>query len=188
MKAVDAKKAIQDMAGHSQNGTMECLLRLEDCPLKEKVKTFEEAYYTQFGVPFPQGGRYRAAALGFYQRDNGNPSYQERIQTMEESLSKLMVESTKLYHSRYAQNIKVPLILGRPFLSSAHAKIDVFKRKITLKVGDDKIMLKNNNPTNSKIRRVYVLGLRETMELDLEARLMREALILNRSLDHVYGD
>nr|GEU42499.1 hypothetical protein [Tanacetum cinerariifolium] len=86
------------------------------------------------------------------------------------------------------ENIKVPLILERPFLSSAHAKIDVFKRKITLKVGDDKIMVKKNNPTNRRIRRVYVLGLRETMELDLEARLMEEALILNRSLDHVYGD
>ncbi|GJX11520.1 hypothetical protein Tco_0201379 [Tanacetum coccineum] len=30
------------------------------------------------------------------------------------------------------KDIKVPLILGRPFLSTAHAKIDVFKRKITL--------------------------------------------------------
>ncbi|GJV88116.1 peptidyl-prolyl cis-trans isomerase CYP22 [Tanacetum coccineum] len=59
----------------------------KDCPLKDEGKTFEEAYYTQFGVPFPQGGRYRAAALGFYQRDNGNPSYQERRHTMEESLN-----------------------------------------------------------------------------------------------------
>nr|GEZ87491.1 hypothetical protein [Tanacetum cinerariifolium] len=31
------------------------------------------------------------------------------------------------------EDIKVPLILGRPFLSTAHAKIDVFKRKITLR-------------------------------------------------------
>ncbi|GJR08941.1 uncharacterized mitochondrial protein-like protein [Tanacetum coccineum] len=45
----------------------------KDCSLKEEGKTFEEAYYTQFGVPFPNVGRYRAAALGFYQRDNGNP-------------------------------------------------------------------------------------------------------------------
>ncbi|GJU48154.1 hypothetical protein Tco_1217709 [Tanacetum coccineum] len=37
----------------------------KDCPIKEDGKAFEEAYYTQFGVPFPQGGRYRAAALGF---------------------------------------------------------------------------------------------------------------------------
>ncbi|GKD71100.1 zinc finger, CCHC-type containing protein [Tanacetum coccineum] len=78
--------------------------------------------------------------------------------------------------------------VGRPFLSTACTKIDLFKRKITLRVGDDKIVFKNNNPTNSIIRRVYALGLKERMELDLEARLMGEALILNRSLDLTYGD
>ncbi|GJU77711.1 formin-like protein 1 [Tanacetum coccineum] len=66
-----------------------------DCPLTEEEKAFEEAYYTQFGVSFPPGGRYRTAAPGFYQRYNGNPSYQERRKTMEESLSKFMAESTK---------------------------------------------------------------------------------------------
>ncbi|GJX35744.1 retrovirus-related pol polyprotein from transposon TNT 1-94 [Tanacetum coccineum] len=45
------------------------------------------------------------------------------------------------------EDVKVPLILGRPFLSTAHAKIDVFKRKITLRT-----------------------------------------LVLNRSLDPLYGD
>ncbi|GJQ93106.1 putative reverse transcriptase domain-containing protein, partial [Tanacetum coccineum] len=49
----------------------------KDCPLKEEGKTLEETYYTQFGVPFPQAGRYRAAGPKFYQRDNGNLSYQE---------------------------------------------------------------------------------------------------------------
>ncbi|GKD13148.1 hypothetical protein Tco_1197555, partial [Tanacetum coccineum] len=34
----------------------------KDFPLKEEGKTLEEAYNTQFGVPF-QGGQYRAAAL-----------------------------------------------------------------------------------------------------------------------------
>ncbi|GJZ10583.1 hypothetical protein Tco_0545342, partial [Tanacetum coccineum] len=65
------------------------------CPLKEEGKTVEEAYYTQFDAPFQQGGQYKAAALGFYQRNNVNPSYQERRQSMEESLSKFMSESTK---------------------------------------------------------------------------------------------
>nr|GEU63179.1 hypothetical protein [Tanacetum cinerariifolium] len=46
----------------------------KDCPLKKEGKTLEEAYYTQFGVHFQQGGQYRAATLGFYERDNGNPS------------------------------------------------------------------------------------------------------------------
>ncbi|GJX08375.1 hypothetical protein Tco_0196307 [Tanacetum coccineum] len=67
----------------------------KDFPLKEEGKTFEEAYYTQFGVSFPQGGRYRAAALGFYQRDSRNPLYQERRQTMEKSLTKFMAGSAK---------------------------------------------------------------------------------------------
>nr|GEV96716.1 hypothetical protein [Tanacetum cinerariifolium] len=75
----------------------------KDCPLKEEGKTLEEAYCTQFGVPFPQGGRYRVAALGFYQRDNGNPLYQERRQTMEELLSKFMIESAK----RHDDNINL---------------------------------------------------------------------------------
>ncbi|GJU26462.1 glycosyl transferase, family 8 protein [Tanacetum coccineum] len=38
------------------------------------------------------------------------------------------------------EDIKVPLILGRPFLSTARAKIDVYKRKITLRVGEEKIV------------------------------------------------
>ncbi|GJV43056.1 hypothetical protein Tco_1427592 [Tanacetum coccineum] len=67
----------------------------KDCPLKEEGNTLEEAYYTQFGVPFPNAGRYRVVAPRFYQRDNGNPSYQERRQMMEESLSKFMAESAK---------------------------------------------------------------------------------------------
>ncbi|GKE57667.1 putative ribonuclease H-like domain-containing protein, partial [Tanacetum coccineum] len=40
------------------------------------------------------------------------------------------------------EDVKVPLILGRPFFSTVHAKIDVFKRKITLRVGDEKIIFK----------------------------------------------
>ncbi|GKA17135.1 hypothetical protein Tco_0696972 [Tanacetum coccineum] len=66
----------------------------KDFPLKEEGKTLEEAYYTQFGGPFQRGG-YRATTPGFYQRNNVNPSYQEQRQTMEDTLSKFMSESTK---------------------------------------------------------------------------------------------
>ncbi|GJZ55396.1 lysophospholipid acyltransferase 1-like protein [Tanacetum coccineum] len=38
------------------------------------------------------------------------------------------------------EDIKVPLNLRRPFLSTAQDKIDVFKRKFTLKEKDDKIV------------------------------------------------
>ncbi|GJU21358.1 hypothetical protein Tco_1154700 [Tanacetum coccineum] len=61
------------------------------------------------------------------------------------------------------EDVKVPLFLERPFLTTARAKIDVYKRKITLR-------------------------LRERIELDLEARLMGETLVLNRSLDPFLED
>nr|GEX27515.1 hypothetical protein [Tanacetum cinerariifolium] len=383
----DAKVAVEEMVG--------CELckgphYTKDCPLKEEVKTLEEAYYIQFFVPFQQGRQYRATAPGFYQRNNANPSYQERRQSMEESLRKFMNESTKrheensnlikeirastdaairnqgssiktleiqirqmsnvlhergfgglpstietnsrdhvksisttikiettlirrigssqyavssqlnsklMFKSRQAtipilsrlngyycnekgsyrpqyldsyscgvtvhndslpqkekdpgrasisvmplstylnlglgelahtkltvklaysmvkppkgiaenvlvgigkfiflvdfivldmhEDVKVPLILGRPFLSTVHAKIYVFKRKITLRVGDEKIIFKSVKPASSLIKRVYVLSLRKRMELDLEARLIGETLVLNRSLDLLYRD
>nr|GEU88063.1 integrase, catalytic region, zinc finger, CCHC-type, peptidase aspartic, catalytic [Tanacetum cinerariifolium] len=50
-------------------------------------------------------GGYRAVALGFYQRNNANPSYQERRQSMEETLSKFMSESAKK-HEKNSNMIK----------------------------------------------------------------------------------
>nr|GEV88376.1 hypothetical protein [Tanacetum cinerariifolium] len=85
-------------------------------------------------------------------------------------------------------DVKVPLILERPFLSTAHAKIDVFKRKITLRVGDEKIIFKSVKPASSLIKRVYMLSLKEKMKLDLEAKLTGETLVINRSLDPLYED
>ncbi|GJS83975.1 hypothetical protein Tco_0750516 [Tanacetum coccineum] len=269
-----------------------------DFPLKEEGKTLKEAYYTQFGGPF-QGGGYKAAALGFYQRNNANPSYQERRQSMEDTLIKFMSESAKrhednsnlikeiraltdaairnqgasiknleiqieqmskvlqergfgslpssteanprdqvklisttieadsypirrasvsviplstylnlglgeLAHTKLtvkladrtvkypkgiAENVlAVPLILKRPFLSTACAKIDVYKRKITLRNGEEIISFKSVKPTSSLIKRVYMPSLRERIELDLEARLMGETLVINRSLDPLSGD
>ncbi|GKA04440.1 hypothetical protein Tco_0683560 [Tanacetum coccineum] len=141
MNVANAKKAIQEMANHSQKWHNEMYTRTrstntfgglaaiqaqlnnlgreinkvnekvyaaqvgcESCkgpnytkyyPLKEDIKVFEEAFYTQYGLPFPSGGRFRAAAPGFYERDNRNPSYQEQRQTMEESMKKFMAESAK---------------------------------------------------------------------------------------------
>ncbi|GKC34202.1 uncharacterized mitochondrial protein-like protein, partial [Tanacetum coccineum] len=64
----------------------------KDCLQKEE--TLEEAYYMQSGGPF-QGGGYRATTPGYYQRNNANPSYQERRQSMKDTLSKFMSESAK---------------------------------------------------------------------------------------------
>nr|GEX68078.1 hypothetical protein [Tanacetum cinerariifolium] len=50
----------------------------------------------------------------------------------------------------------VSLILGRPFLSTAHLKIDVYRRKVTLRVGDEKLVFKSIKPASSIIKRVFM--------------------------------
>ncbi|GKC29626.1 hypothetical protein Tco_1036920 [Tanacetum coccineum] len=67
----------------------------KDYLLKEEGKALEEAYKTHFGAIYQPGGQYRAEGLGFYQRNNGNSSYPDRRQTLEESLTKFMPESAK---------------------------------------------------------------------------------------------
>ncbi|GJX18011.1 putative reverse transcriptase domain-containing protein [Tanacetum coccineum] len=86
------------------------------------------------------------------------------------------------------EDIKVPLILGIPFLSTARAKIVVYKRKITVRAGEERIVFTSVKPASSLIKRVYMLSLRERMELDLEARLTGETLVSNRSLDPFFED
>ncbi|GJX12729.1 ribonuclease H-like domain-containing protein [Tanacetum coccineum] len=74
----------------------------------------------------------------------------------------------------------VPLIPGRPFLSTAHSKIDVFKRKITLRVGEEKLVFKSVKPATSIIKRVFVIK-----SLDLNTKLIREG---DESFDPTYGN
>ncbi|GJZ89110.1 reverse transcriptase domain-containing protein [Tanacetum coccineum] len=66
------------------------------------------------------------------------------------------------------EDVKVPLILKKPFLSTAHAKIDVFRRKITLRAGDEKIIFKSMKPASSLIKKVYMLGLREQLRIQVD--------------------
>ncbi|GJS66041.1 putative reverse transcriptase domain-containing protein [Tanacetum coccineum] len=97
-----------------------------------------------------------------------------------------LADMTMKYPKGIAKNVLVRI--ERPFLSTARAKIDVYKRKITLRVGEERIVFISVKPAISLIKRVYMLSLRERMEFDLEARLMGETLVLNRSLDHFFED
>ncbi|GKB94673.1 reverse transcriptase domain-containing protein, partial [Tanacetum coccineum] len=86
------------------------------------------------------------------------------------------------------EDFKTPLILERPFLSTAHAIINMFKAKITLSVRNDKIFFKSNKPTSNIIKRVYALGLLESRKLGLETRLMGNELRKNKSQDPNFED
>ncbi|GJV15462.1 hypothetical protein Tco_1360785 [Tanacetum coccineum] len=113
--AADAKVAIQEMAEYSQkwhNGTSRTRSTETSDGLaaiqaklnnlgREIKKVNEKVYAAQFGAPFQQGGQYRATSLGFYQRNNANPSYQERRQSMEESLRKFMSKSAKRHEENF---------------------------------------------------------------------------------------
>ncbi|GJX39530.1 ribonuclease H-like domain-containing protein [Tanacetum coccineum] len=72
------------------------------------------------------------------------------------------------------------LILGRPFLSTAHSKIDVFKRKITLRVGEEKLVFKSVKPATSIIKRVFMIK-----SLDSKTKLIKE---VDESFDPIYGN
>ncbi|GJW50619.1 retrovirus-related pol polyprotein from transposon TNT 1-94 [Tanacetum coccineum] len=78
----------------------------------------------------------------------------------------------------------VPLILGRPFLSTAHAKIDVFKIKITLRIREEKLVFKSIKPATSIIRRVHVL--KEGTNLDSKTEFIGETV--NESFNPHYGN
>nr|GEY01228.1 hypothetical protein [Tanacetum cinerariifolium] len=62
------------------------------------------------------------------------------------------------------------------------------RRKITLRVEDEKIIFKSVKPASSLIKRVYYNSNFLSYQLDLEARLMGETLVLNRSLEPLYRD
>ncbi|GJW18394.1 ribonuclease H-like domain-containing protein [Tanacetum coccineum] len=74
----------------------------------------------------------------------------------------------------------VPFILRRPFLSTAHSKIDIFKRKITLRIGEEKLVFKSIKPTTSIIKRVFVIK-----SLDSKIELIGEG---DEPFDPTYGN
>ncbi|GKC10780.1 hypothetical protein Tco_1007562 [Tanacetum coccineum] len=96
-------------SGNTSNGLAVIQAQLNNLS-REIKKVNERVYAAQVGCElfwsaFPQVGRYRAAAPRFYQMDNGNPSYPEKRQNMEESLNKFMVESAKR-HDEHSSLIK----------------------------------------------------------------------------------
>ncbi|GJX33450.1 zinc knuckle CX2CX4HX4C containing protein [Tanacetum coccineum] len=40
------------------------------------------------------------------------------------------------------EDFRMPIILGRPLLATAHAKVDIFRKSISLKVGNEKVIFK----------------------------------------------
>ncbi|GJR17013.1 mitochondrial proton/calcium exchanger protein-like protein isoform X1 [Tanacetum coccineum] len=247
------------------------LTEMHETAASAKVLIQEMAEYSQKwhnGTSRTIRGGYRVTTPWFYQRNNANPSYQERRQSMEETLSKFMSESAKRHDknsnlikeirastdaairnqgasiktleiqigqmrksistiveadsylirrmgsSQYAKgsygpqfseayseashinnsiprkekdpgSFTLPCFINNVCFDNALAELGA---SITLRVEEEKIIFKSVKPASSLIKRVYMLSLRERIELDLEARLMGETLVLNRSLDPFFED
>ncbi|GJU21732.1 hypothetical protein Tco_1155074 [Tanacetum coccineum] len=186
--------------------------------LGREIKKVNERVYAAQVRCESCGGRYRVAAPGFYQRDNRNPLYQERRETMEESLSKFMAESAmrhdknsnlinRLIIDSYKEKEALKsLLMDKPRIGyQIEASINVRDSAILedslppkekypgrlSKLTPIKLIIKLADRTIKRPKGIaenVLVGLRERMELDLEGRLMREALILNRSCNPTYGD
>nr|GEV10527.1 RNA-directed DNA polymerase homolog [Tanacetum cinerariifolium] len=170
--AIDAKVAIQEMAEYSQkwhNGTS----RIRSTKTSDGLAKIQ-AQLNNLGTEIKKVNKKVYAAQVGCEQCKG-PYHTKDFPLKEEVLD-------------MPEDVKVSLILGRPFLSTSHAKIDVFKCKITLRDGNEKIIFNSVKPASSLIKRVYMLGLTERIELDLDARLIGETLVLNRSIDPLYGD
>ncbi|GJX25324.1 hypothetical protein Tco_0231620 [Tanacetum coccineum] len=129
-------------------------------------------------MSFPQGGRYRAAALGFYQRDNVNPSYQERRQTMEESMSKFMAESAKRHdeNSNLIKEIQAAMddAIRNQGPSIKALGIQIGQLSKVLQERGSGIILSSNelNP------RDYVKSISTAVEIDMTSIRLLEELML----------
>nr|GEV55703.1 hypothetical protein [Tanacetum cinerariifolium] len=111
MKATDAKKAIQDMADHSQKWHNRKSTKAKSTDIVNGLAVIQ-AQLNNIGREIKKVNDivYRAATLGFYQRDNGNPLYQERRKTMEELLNAVILNqraSIKALEIQISQMSKV---------------------------------------------------------------------------------
>ncbi|GJW93857.1 hypothetical protein Tco_0173529 [Tanacetum coccineum] len=116
MNAIEAKKAIQEMAKYSQKWHDESSNRKKGTKtsdgiaaiqaqvnnlgrefkkMNERVYAAQEGYEICKGPHYTKDCQFKAAVPGYYQRNNGNPSYQERRQSFEESVSKFMTKSAR---------------------------------------------------------------------------------------------
>ncbi|GJY83195.1 hypothetical protein Tco_0496571 [Tanacetum coccineum] len=73
------------------------------------------------------------------------------------------------------QDIKDALILGRPFLSTARAKIDVYKRKITLRIGKERIIFKSVRGSLDLLNEDYI----ELNDLNEPFKLKRNQVLVD---------
>ncbi|GKE08154.1 hypothetical protein Tco_1411705 [Tanacetum coccineum] len=49
------------------------------------------------------------------------------------------------------EDFRMPIILGRPLLATAHAKVDIFRKSVSLEVGNQKVIFKTKNNSDKTL-------------------------------------
>ncbi|GJS99341.1 putative reverse transcriptase domain-containing protein [Tanacetum coccineum] len=139
-------------------------------------KKIKEVRHGEYGQTTPfngnNEGKFRVGPPGYYTKTDNRPPYGERRQSLEELLAKHQEESARRSTLGIVENVPVKIdeflfpsdfviidntpsettILGRPFLDTIHAEIDVFVGKFSLRINEDRIsfdtMRKDHNYTN----------------------------------------
>ncbi|GJZ03517.1 hypothetical protein Tco_0536792 [Tanacetum coccineum] len=203
--ATDAKTTIHEMASYSQkwhNGTSKgrsietfdglAAIQAQLNNLGREIKKVNEKVYVAQVGDIEQQLRIlsKEQRKSFVPRTKIRALTDAAIRNQGASIKTLVIQIGKM--SKICPRISklgfLTLSTERPFLSTARAKIDVYKRKITLRVEEERMVFTSVKPASRLIKRVYILSLRERMELDLEARVMGDTLVLNRSLDPFFED
>ncbi|GKB64472.1 hypothetical protein Tco_0920658 [Tanacetum coccineum] len=91
-----------------------------------------------------------------------------------------ILSHTRLTIELADRTIKQPRGIAENVLSTTHSKIDVYQRKFTLRVEEEKLVFKSIKPATSIIRRVFMLK-----DLDSKTKLISED---NESFDPLYGN
>ncbi|GKA40151.1 zinc knuckle CX2CX4HX4C containing protein [Tanacetum coccineum] len=64
------------------------------------------------------------------------------------------------------EDIRMPIILGRPLLATAHANLDIFRKSISLEVGSEKVIFKMSSFTTTNFESVRSIKSKTFLEDD----------------------
>ncbi|GJU92051.1 hypothetical protein Tco_1304474 [Tanacetum coccineum] len=121
----------------------------KECPLNEETNQVEEAKYREFDHPAlfngSNGAKYRVGLPGYYTRSDNQPPYGEKrpsnsVNVMPRSILEYLklanLMNTNMLFEMADMTKKAPL--GRPFLATIHAEINVFDKEISLGANNDR--------------------------------------------------
>ncbi|GKE66007.1 putative reverse transcriptase domain-containing protein, partial [Tanacetum coccineum] len=169
----------------------------KDCPLKEEVKSIEEAKYGEFGrpSPFSNGAKYHlGASINVIPK-----SIFEHLKLARLKKTDMLVEMTDMTKRSpigIVENVLVKInkflflsdfmvmdmlntrnetmILGRPFLATIHAEIDVFNKELSLGIGGNRVtfdMDKKIHNFTTPIGEIYMINATYNTPSDASSRV-----------------